>query len=83
MRYYPIYLNLQSRRVLVVGGGAIAAGKTEQLLASGAKVTVVSPVLNNYLQALINTAKTLYELLNDDIKQKLQTQLIPVVGDSS
>ncbi len=40
---FPINLNLSGRRVLVVGGGRIALRKTEQLLASGAVVTVVAP----------------------------------------
>lgn len=45
MRYYPIHLDLQERPVLVVGGGTIAEGKTEQLIAAGACVRVVSPAL--------------------------------------
>jgi siroheme synthase-like protein len=45
MRYYPIQLDLQERPVLVVGGGIIAEGKTEQLIAAGARVQVVSSTL--------------------------------------
>ena len=45
MRYYPLHLDLQNHPVLVVGGGTIAEGKAEQLLAAGARVTVVSPTL--------------------------------------
>ena len=45
MRYYPIHLDLQERPVLVVGGGAIAEGKAEQLIAARAQVRVVSPTL--------------------------------------
>lgn len=52
MRYYPIYLDLQARPVLVIGGGVIAEGKTEQLLAAGARVTVVSPTLTERLSQL-------------------------------
>jgi len=40
---YPVTLNLQGRRCLVVGGGAVALRKVEGLLSEGAKVTVVSP----------------------------------------
>jgi uroporphyrin-III C-methyltransferase/precorrin-2 dehydrogenase/sirohydrochlorin ferrochelatase len=40
---YPVFLRLDGRQVLVVGGGSVAAGKLEGLLAAGAKVTVVSP----------------------------------------
>jgi len=51
MRYYPIYLDLKGRDVLVVGGGAIAEGKALQLVQAGARVTVVSPELTEALRA--------------------------------
>jgi uroporphyrin-III C-methyltransferase/precorrin-2 dehydrogenase/sirohydrochlorin ferrochelatase len=40
---FPAFLNLKSRRVIVIGGGRVAAGKIEALLAAGADVTVVAP----------------------------------------
>ena len=40
---YPVFLNLTGRRVLLVGGGQVAAGKLAGLLADGALVTVVAP----------------------------------------
>jgi precorrin-2 dehydrogenase/sirohydrochlorin ferrochelatase len=42
-RYYPISLNLASRRCLVVGGGAVAERKVNGLLAAGAHTVVISP----------------------------------------
>src|SRR5262245_2635023 len=53
MRYYPIYLDLNGRDVLVVGGGAIAEGKALQLVEAGARVTVVSPELTDALRAAV------------------------------
>jgi uroporphyrin-III C-methyltransferase/precorrin-2 dehydrogenase/sirohydrochlorin ferrochelatase len=40
---YPVFLNLTGRRVVVVGGGPVAASKLAGLLAEGAQVTVVAP----------------------------------------
>jgi len=40
---FPAFLDLVGRRVLVVGGGAVAASKIPRLLEAGAYVVVVSP----------------------------------------
>jgi uroporphyrin-III C-methyltransferase / precorrin-2 dehydrogenase / sirohydrochlorin ferrochelatase len=39
----PLFVNLAGRRVVLVGGGPVAAGKLTQLLDAGADVLVVSP----------------------------------------
>ena len=43
MNYLPVFLHLQDRPCLVVGGGAIATRKVEGLVKAGARVTVISP----------------------------------------
>jgi siroheme synthase-like protein len=40
---YPAFLRLEGRRVVLVGGGRVAAGKLDGLIAAGARVTVVAP----------------------------------------
>ncbi|MGE0683236.1 MAG: bifunctional precorrin-2 dehydrogenase/sirohydrochlorin ferrochelatase [Candidatus Binatia bacterium] len=50
MRYYPIFLDLQARSCLVVGGGKVAERKVHLLLQAGGQVTVISPVLTSQLQ---------------------------------
>lgn len=42
MAKYPIYLEMAGRRAVVVGGGAVAARKTEALYNAGARVVVVA-----------------------------------------
>jgi siroheme synthase-like protein len=46
MDYYPIFLNLQDRLCVVIGGGKVAEGKVHGLLAAGAHVRVVAPALS-------------------------------------
>lgn len=46
-----VYLLLRGRSAVVIGGGKVAAGKVEKLLAVGADVTVVAPALGSALAA--------------------------------
>jgi precorrin-2 dehydrogenase/sirohydrochlorin ferrochelatase len=50
--FYPLFLDLQGRSVLVVGGGAVAERKVESLLAAGAAVILVAPVVTSSLSEL-------------------------------
>ncbi len=52
MRYYPIHLDIQNRKCLVVGGGSVGTRKVIKLLECGAKVTVVSPEMSDKVLAL-------------------------------
>jgi|tagenome__1003787_1003787.scaffolds.fasta_scaffold19483026_2 precorrin-2 dehydrogenase/sirohydrochlorin ferrochelatase len=45
--YYPIMLNLTGKKVVVIGGGTVAARKIGTLLEANAEVTVVSPRLHD------------------------------------
>ena len=48
--FYPVFLDLRGRPVLVVGGGEVAERKVEALLEAEARVTVVSPEATPALQ---------------------------------
>ena len=52
MRHYPVNLVLAGRRTVIIGGGAIAARKCDELLAAGARVTVIAPDLAPTLAGL-------------------------------
>lgn len=52
MKYYPICLQIEGRRCLVVGGGKVAERKAQGLLESGASVVVISPELTEGLRRM-------------------------------
>ncbi len=57
MEHYPISLvGLAGRRVVVVGGGAVAERKVAGLHAAGAAVTIISPTLTPELERLAEEA---------------------------
>jgi siroheme synthase-like protein len=41
--YYPIYIDIENREVVIIGGGFVCARKAETMMKYGARVTVVSP----------------------------------------
>jgi uroporphyrin-III C-methyltransferase/precorrin-2 dehydrogenase/sirohydrochlorin ferrochelatase len=48
---FPVFLKLNGRRVLLVGGGRVASGKLRSLLDAGACVRVVAPVVADEIAA--------------------------------
>ncbi|MGI8553174.1 MAG: precorrin-2 dehydrogenase/sirohydrochlorin ferrochelatase family protein [Dehalococcoidia bacterium] len=53
MGYYPVFLELDQRPCLVIGGGSVALQKVSGLLIAGARVTVVSPDLRAELNVML------------------------------
>lgn len=50
-RYYPIFLNLRNKKVLVFGGGKVAERKIRSLIKSGANnITVISPTITKMIR---------------------------------
>ena len=52
MIYYPLFLDLNGKPVVVVGAGKVGLRKTKALLEAGARVTVVSPSCAAEFEAL-------------------------------
>lgn len=49
---YPIFLKLSGRRVLIAGGGKMAALRARQLIRAGASVTVVAPKVSSGIEEM-------------------------------
>src|SRR2546427_3446247 len=50
--YFPVALDLQGRRCLVVGGGSVAQRKVDALLDAGAQVLIVAPRISAEIEGL-------------------------------
>jgi siroheme synthase-like protein len=57
MSLFPIFVKLQDRLVIMVGGGSVAEGKIAGLLAAGARVRVISPAIAPAFAELVRGRK--------------------------
>lgn len=58
---YPVGLDLEGRRVVVIGGGSVAQRRIPVLLEAGAAVHLVSPEITPTLQALVDDGRIWWE----------------------
>jgi precorrin-2 dehydrogenase len=59
-QYYPIFLRVEGRSCLVIGGGEVAERKVLTLLQAGARVTVISPSVTPQLATLANDRRIVH-----------------------
>jgi len=50
MAKYPIFLDLNGKRVVIIGGGSVATRKAETIFGTGARLVVVAPRLDDTLR---------------------------------
>lgn len=60
MGYYPIFVEMADRPVLLVGGGHVALEKIGRLVQAGARVTVVSPDLVEGVRAVVDRGEAVW-----------------------
>ena len=58
--FYPIHVNIEGRKCLVVGGGKTAERKVKTLLRYGGKVVVVSPAATERIKSISQRKKILW-----------------------
>jgi precorrin-2 dehydrogenase/sirohydrochlorin ferrochelatase len=69
VKTYPLFAVIEDKPCLVVGGGAVGERKVLDLLAAGARVTVVSRTLTPELAALADRGEITY--LPEDFRESL------------
>ena len=55
--FYPMFVDVEGRRALVVGGGPVATEKVEKLVDHGAAVRLVSPQITPELQRMVDDGR--------------------------
>lgn len=60
MSLYPVFLKLEGRKVLIVGGGNIAEQKIEGVLRSATDVTVVAPQITDRIRTWVREKRVRY-----------------------
>jgi precorrin-2 dehydrogenase / sirohydrochlorin ferrochelatase len=63
MQLYPVMLNLEKRRVVIIGGGDVALRKARDLLEAGAHVFVIAPGVHQGFKDLAGMYGTSLEML--------------------
>src|SRR5437762_8468954 len=60
IKTFPLFMSLQDRRVLVVGGGEAAARKIELLMSAGAQVSLIAETVTGEIAQLIADGRISY-----------------------
>lgn len=58
--FYPIHVNIEGKKCLVVGGGKTAERKVNTLVRYGGKVVVISPTATQRIKSLAKTEKVVW-----------------------
>lgn len=78
MAKYPIFLELRGRRVVVVGGGAVAVRKAEALLEAGARLVVVTAQASDALTSVC--ARSGAELIRSKYSKQYIAEAVLVIA---
>ncbi|MFZ5644013.1 MAG: precorrin-2 dehydrogenase/sirohydrochlorin ferrochelatase family protein [Bacillota bacterium] len=75
---YPVSLNIEKKRCLVVGGGNVAERKVKTLLEYGAAVTLAAPDITAGLQDLVQSGNVTY--IKEQYKREHLEGIFLVIG---
>jgi siroheme synthase-like protein len=56
MNYTPLFINLEGKNILLMGGGKVATAKARFYADSGAKITCIAPRITKELKPLLHRA---------------------------
>jgi len=77
MSYYPIFLDLDNKKVIIVGGGEVAERKIKVVLGYGCQIYIISPHLTPHLRQLV--AKRRIHHISHESLDKLMDDAVMVI----
>ncbi len=82
MKYYPVFLNVQGKKAVIVGGGRVSERKALALIKAGACVTVVSPDLSGQL-ARLREKKLIHHIQRPYQKKDIRGAFVVIAATDS
>jgi siroheme synthase-like protein len=73
--FFPLFVDMSGRKVLIAGGGNVAGRRTKVLLAAGADITVIAPEAGEYIENAASTGAI--RLLRREYQEGDVTALTP------
>ncbi len=61
MNYFPLMVNIEFKKVVIIGGGHVARQKVEALLPTNAEITVVSPTVTDKLKTYLDEGRAVWK----------------------
>ena len=75
---YPVFLQLEGKIALVVGGGKVAQRKVETLLSCGASIHIISKMLTDKLKGLVDSNEV--RLLGEEMRDEFLDDVFIVIA---
>ena len=82
MSSYPLHLDLQGKKVLVVGAGRVAERRVIGLVDAGADVVIVAPVATRRIRTLADAGLVSWRQREFDLSDVIGSWLVHIASDS-
>jgi len=79
MPYYPVFLDIKDRKIIIVGGGLVAERKVKNLLTYGCRIYICANNLTPYLNDLV-TEKTIKRLEYNEIPEHMKEAFMAIAA---
>lgn len=70
MQYMPLFVNMNGKKVLFIGGGKVALRKARQFAESGAQIHVIAPEIKKEFNNLPKTTTEIRKAIPEDISDE-------------